>query len=82
MSLIILLRTLFGDGQTKEVLLVATGNPSPSIVWIWQYTGYVLCRCEKLTLTDVDRSQTGAYLCRAWNEIGSNSTGTCSLDLY
>ncbi|XP_022810214.1 deleted in malignant brain tumors 1 protein-like, partial [Stylophora pistillata] len=60
----------------------ATGNPSPNITWIWQDKGYVLGRSENLTLTEVNRSQTGTYLCRAWNGIGSNSTRTCNLDLY
>lgn len=70
------------EGSNITLHCNATGNPAPNIVWIWWYTGSVLGRTEKLTLTDVDRGQTGAYLCRAWNGIGSNSTRTCSLDVY
>lgn len=74
--------TTIVEGSNVTLHCNVTGNPLPNIVWIWRYTGSVLGRSEKLTLTDVNRSQTGTYLCRAWNGIGSNSTRTCGLDVY
>lgn len=59
----------------------ATGNPPPSITWIWQDTGDVLASGEQLVLTAVNRSQVGSYQCLASNGIGNNSTRTCSLDV-
>lgn len=74
--------TTIVEGSNVTLHCNVTGNPLPNIVWILRYTGSVLGRSEKLTLTDVNRSQTGTYLCRAWNGIGSNSTRTCGLDVY
>ncbi|XP_022799235.1 deleted in malignant brain tumors 1 protein-like, partial [Stylophora pistillata] len=74
--------TTIVEGSNVTLHCNAGGNPSPNITWILQDTGHVFGRGENLTLTKVDRSQTGTYLCRAWNGIGSSSTRTCSLDVY
>ena len=69
------------EGSNVTLHCHASGNPSPSITWIWQDTGDVLNSREHLILTAVNRSQAGSYQCLASNGIGNNSTRTCSLDV-
>ena len=59
-----------------------TGNPPPNITWIWQDTGDVLGSSEQLTLTAVNRGQSGTYQCITWNGIGNNATSACRLDVF
>lgn len=69
------------EGSNVTLHCNASGNPPPSITWIWQDTGDVLTRRELLILTAVNGSQAGSYQCLASNGIGNNSTRTCNLDV-
>ncbi|XP_020609292.1 limbic system-associated membrane protein-like, partial [Orbicella faveolata] len=53
------------EGSNVTLHCNASGNPPPSITWIWQDTGDVLTHRELLTLTAVNRSQAGSYQCLA-----------------
>lgn len=70
------------EGDDETLHCNASGNPPPSITWMWYDTGDVLASSEQLILTAVNRSQAGSYHCLASNGIGNNSTRTCSLDVF
>ncbi|XP_048588096.1 hemicentin-1 isoform X8 [Nematostella vectensis] len=62
-----------------ELSCSATGNPTPNVTWTRSGGADVLGTGETLTISDVKISDGGCYVCTAYNNIGSEASGTVCL---
>ena len=65
------------EGDNATLSCNATGSPSPETAWIREKTGEVLSYSKIHQITSINRNETGAYVCLAWNGIGKNSSKSC-----
>ncbi|KAJ8258098.1 hypothetical protein GJAV_G00193140 [Gymnothorax javanicus] len=65
------------QGQRAEFRCTATGNPPPTVEWIVghgnQISPHAIIRGGVLTITKVERSDEGEYICRASNTHGEHN---------
>lgn len=64
-------------GDNVTVSCNATGSPTPETAWIRERTGEVLSYSKIHQITGINRNETGAYVCLAWNGIGRNNSKSC-----
>ena len=65
------------EGDNATLSCNATGSPTPETAWIREKTGEVLSYSKIHQITGINRNETGAYVCLAWNGIGKNSSKSC-----
>ena len=65
------------EGDNVTVSCNATGSPTPETVWIREKTGEILSYSKIHQITGINRNETGAYVCLAWNGIGKNNSKSC-----
>ena len=65
------------EGDNATMSCNATGSPTPETAWIREKTGEVLSYSKLHQITGINRSETGAYVCLAWNGIGKNNSKSC-----
>ena len=65
------------EGDNATVSCNAIGSPTPETAWIREKTGEVLSYSKIHQITGINRNETGAYVCLAWNGIGKNSSKSC-----
>ena len=65
------------EGDNVTVSCNATGSPTPETAWIREKTGEVLSYSKIHQITGINRNETGAYVCLAWNGIGRNNSKSC-----
>ena len=65
------------EGDNATMSCNATGSPTPKTAWIREKTGEVLSYSKIHQITGINRNETGAYMCLAWNGIGNNSSKSC-----
>ena len=65
------------EGDNATLSCNATGSPTPETAWIREKTGEILSYSKIHQITGINRNETGAYVCLAWNGIGKNSSKSC-----
>ena len=65
------------EGDNVTMSCNATGSPTPETAWIREKTGEVLSYSKIHQITGINRNETGAYVCLAWNGIGKNNSKSC-----
>ena len=65
------------EGDNATVSCKATGSPTPETAWIREKTGEILSYSKIHQITGINRNETGAYVCLAWNGIGKNDSKSC-----
>ena len=65
------------ESDNVTVSCNATGSPTPETAWIREKTGEVLSYSKIHQITGINRNETGAYVCLAWNGIGRNNSKSC-----
>ena len=65
------------EGDNVTVSCNATGSPTLETAWIREKTGEVLSYSKIHQITGINRNETGAYVCLAWNGIGRNNSKSC-----
>ena len=65
------------EGDNATVSCNATGSPTPETAWIREKTGELLSYSKIHQITGINRNETGAYVCLAWNGIGKNNSKSC-----
>jgi len=69
------------EGDNATLYCNATGNPTPNISWVRASTGEILSSNEILVMEAVKRNESGSYVCRASNAIGSHNA-SCAVDVH
>ena len=69
------------EGDNGTFYCNATGNPAPNITWIRASTGATLSSKEVLVIEAIKRNESGSYVCRASNGIGTHNT-SCAVDVH
>ena len=65
------------EGDNVTVSCNATGSPTLETAWIREKTDEVLSYSKIHQITGINRNETGAYVCLAWNGIGRNNSKSC-----
>ena len=74
------------EGQNVTLHCNATGNPAPKISWYKD--GYPINNSfstilspshEQLTITNVNRTDSGDYTCRAKNRVGTDTSNASTI---
>ena len=65
------------EGDNATMSCNATGSPTPETAWIREKTGEILSYSKIHQITGINRNETGAYVCLAWNDIGKNNSKSC-----
>ena len=65
------------EGDNATVSCNATGSPTPKTAWIRKKTGELLSYSKIHQIRAINRNETGAYVCLAWNGIGKNNSKSC-----
>ena len=69
------------EGDNATLFCNATGNPTPSSTWVRASTGEILSSNQILVVEAVKRNESGSYVCRASNGIGSHNA-SCAVDVH
>ena len=68
------------EGDNATLHCNATGNPAPNVTWIQASTGEIASFREILVIEAVKRNESGSYVCRASNGIGTHNT-SCAVNV-
>ncbi|XP_031568089.1 hemicentin-2-like [Actinia tenebrosa] len=70
------------EGAVATLKCDATGNPYPNIIWQKEGVSGILSTSNVLVINGTRRSDTGNYICRAYNGIGTSVLSSSHLEIY